>query len=774
MFDINLYTINLINGIEKNSLPGLIALTAPRRAARGRENDSLVVLLTLSGATTITAESLQAWLQKKGEDYYKTAGTVTFAMKSFVESINNELLDRNLKRAKDGGQISAMLNLAVIKRESVYLVNVGSTRTYFIGSGESIEFGDSENQGRGLGVDQMLACRFVQKVIQENDTLLFAPVPPVSWKAEAFDGSTKLSVDAFSRRLYNQVGTDLKAAMVRFITGKGSVNQTALRNTTTISSRSETPVFTEPVVNIPSAAVDRPISQSIVGSLTSLITNEPVQGEQVSSTGDNQLRPKERPISVDAQKTPVMGTTIISPGTAPRTIKTPKAATSTPSGWQLKVGKFTRSAVTWFTGIKTSGSRFIQKVLPGLSEEPLKLTRSGLIVIAVAVPILIVAIAGMVYVRNGKTQQFDLFLVQAQQYAIQAEAQINDAPSRLASLQQSFYWLEKAETYGQSDASKSLRLQVQGALDIIQGIQRLELRSVLDGGLPAGMIVSQIVPTATDLYLLDDTSGTVMRYFLSGSGYQKDVAFDCGPNPDNALNPMGKLVDMVPLNINNSFRATLFVIDASGNIEFCIPGESGVSGSLTPPDQGWRQLKSISLFKNYLYVLDIGGNAVYRYEGDGIQFGEKPTLYFDNQIPPLGEALEIEVNGDELYILRASGQMVECTYSHMKDYKLTECEDPALFGDMRTGQIPETINFPEAQFTQMRMTAAPDSSIYLLDSWAKTIFHFSLQRNLQKILHPRLSDGLNLAKLTPTAFAVSSGRIVFMAFSNQVYYAPLP
>jgi hypothetical protein len=127
-----------------------------------------------------------------------------------------------------------------------------------------------------------------------------------------------------------------------------------------------------------------------------------------------------------------------------------------------------------------------------------------------------------------------------------------------------------------------------------------------------------------------------------------------------------------------------------------------------------------------------------------------------------------------LYILRSNGQMVECTYSHMKDYKLTECLDPAPYGDMRTGQTPSTITFPEAQFIKMHMTAAPDSSIYLLDARAKTLFHFSLQRNLQKILHPRLTNGASLAKLTPTAFAVSPGRIAFMAFGDQVFYAPLP
>jgi hypothetical protein len=447
---------------------------------------------------------------------------------------------------------------------------------------------------------------------------------------------------------------------------------------------------------------------------------------------------------------------------------------SGPSVVQVSAGKATQNVVSAAKGIGNSVTTFTQKVLPGMTDEPLKLSRGTLIAIAIAVPMVIVLLAGAVYARSGKSKQFNQNLILAQQYAMQAELQVTDPPLYLASLQQSMYWLDKAESYGQTDTSASLRVKVQGELDILQGVQRLEMVEVIPGGLPAGSVVSQIVATATDLYLLDDTSGKVKRYSMGSSGYQLDEAFDCGPNEKNPLNTLGKLVDMVPVDVNNTFKATIMVVDGSGNTEFCIPGTAGVTSALTPPDQGWKNLKAISIFNNYLYVLDIGGNAVYRYEGNGVQFEAKPTLFFDNQIPALTEAVDIDINNDELYILRSSGQMVECTYSHMKDYKLTECIDPAPYGDMRTGQTPQSINFPEASFIQMRMTDAPDSSIYLLDAKAKALYHFSLQRNLQKILHPRFVDGANLDRVAPTAFAVSSARIVFMAFGSQIYYAPLP
>ena len=441
---------------------------------------------------------------------------------------------------------------------------------------------------------------------------------------------------------------------------------------------------------------------------------------------------------------------------------------------KAQVGGYVKAVDSFQSRLKTKIAGFLGKILPGTRDEGTKIPRSVLFVIAIAIPILVVAIASTVYIRKGKSQQFDLYFLQGQQYALQAEGLKKDPPSRLASLQQSLYYLEKASEYGRTEDSDLLKTQIQKQLDSMQGIVRLNMTSLSDVAISGTVKISQMVATGTDLYLLDETSGRVMRYFLSGSGYVQDSEFDCGPNPENPLNTLGKLVDILALPAGNSFGATLFGIDATGNIQYCIPGESGTITQLIPPDAGWKGIRSISLFQNYLHVLDPESNAVYRYNGNGILYEEKPTFYFDNTVPPLTTAIEIEVNGDELYILRSNGEMVECTYSHIKDYKLTECTDPAPYGDMRAGQNSKTVSFPEVQFIQMRMTPAPDSSLYLLDASGMRLFHLSLQRNLQKVLNPGFLDKDSVPQNPPSAIAVSPGKIAFLAYGNQVFYAPLP
>ncbi len=754
MYDINLYTIHLSSNEERDNLPGLIAMPPPKRSARGRENDQLFAFIMLEGASTISDKSLQAWMLKKGEEYYQTAGTVTFAMRTMMEKINQEMLDRNIKRAKDGAQLTALLSLVVVKRNLLYLASAGNSKSFYVSDQESIEI-IGEGQPRGLGLNESLPIRFTQKEVQANDILLLAPQSIESWTSESLAGSNTLSIESLSRRLFNQSGTDLKAAFLKFIPGRGSISTMPIYRTQSVTSvqpREES----RSVVPTAADENEKPAVPVVESQIIPGATFEPLSRPQNSSRRTADQASIEANAEKPKRTTPAHKPVLLSPRT------------------KVAIGKTAQSTLNFWESTKSHIFLFLRKLLPGLVDEPVKLNKPVLIFIALAIPLLFGLIAGSVYISKGKAREFDASLIQAQQYVLQAEATVNDEPSRLASLQQAMFWLEKAGEYGDSENLDTLTSQVRTSLDQLQGIKRLELTPLFNDDLPGNARITQMVATNSDVYLLDETSGTVKRYYLSGSEYLADSSFDCGYNPKNILSPIGKLVDMVPAPTGNSFRAAVMVIDGAGAIEYCIPGESGITGMLTPPDAGWISLKSISLYQGHLYILDTGGNAVYRYTGNGIQFDEKPTLFFDNQIPALAMAFDIEVNGEELYILRTDGEMVECTYSPLKDYKLTECTDPAPYGDMRTGAQPQPIHFPETNFVQLRMTPSPDSSLYILDAKTKAVYHFSLQRNLQKIIHPILRDGEDIARMTPSALAISTGRMAFVAFENKVYFSPLP
>ena len=77
----------------------------------------------------------------------------------------------------------------------------------------------------------------------------------------------------------------------------------------------------------------------------------------------------------------------------------------------------------------------LQKVIPGEPEHPLHFSRGLLIFIAIAVPVIIVAIATTVYIHSGKNNLFGQYLAEAQSLSQRADTQMGDSASRLASLQ---------------------------------------------------------------------------------------------------------------------------------------------------------------------------------------------------------------------------------------------------------------------------------------------------------------------------------------------------
>jgi hypothetical protein len=788
LFDINFYTFPIATS-EKPLYPGFLVLLPPKKAARGRESDILILYFKLNGRSAITDTGLKTWLENKASSYHRNPGTVTAGMRAIFEDINEDLLERNSRFAKQNGQVSGNLEIMVLKKSTVYLAVSGEGTGHLITT-SGYETASDDSNIRGLGLSQTATVRFVQSSVSSGDFLILAHDSPQTWTREAFTGSQKLTNEALYRHLFTAEVGSSQGVLIRFKEGSGKIIMLKPRLGEVVIE-APAPVMTPVEENRPqtpkSGVVER-VQPFIVSDQRSSGQVPMENGKRVNSDQQPQIRltPQSGRVHGAPAQTPTVRPVvppdkqeITSSNSLDESIGRGKRAISSipfPSSDEVKVavgGALRKGAEV---KQKTEGwtKSALQKVLPGPSDQPLKFSKGVLTFIAIAVPVIIVAIAASIYVRNGRNSLFEGYLAQAQQLSMRADSQGTDASLRLSSLQESLYWLDKADQYGKSDESTQLRNEVQAELDEIQGVTRINMVQAVNSTLPSGTAIIQMVISNADLYALDGTTGRVFRFTQSGSEYIQDTSFDCGPNESNQIASIGHLVDMVPISIDNSYGAAIMAIDSQGKLDYCVPGESGYIVSLEPPDMGWVSISSITLNQGNLYVLDVRGNAIYRYEGTGNQFAEKPTLFFDETIPSLTEAIDIEVVGYELYILRSNGELVECTYSPLKDMKSTECTDPASYNDSRTGKVIKTDNFTNATFTQMHMTQAPDSSLYFLDTLGKSIYHLSYARNLQRILYPRLTDGENIDQYSPTAFYVSSTRQVFMAFGGLIYYGQMP
>ena len=77
-FDLNILPIHRINNQELDSLPGLLAVTPPRKTARGREKDNLIVYLMLSGNAPLSSAELKDLSNKASGLFYQSAGPAHF------------------------------------------------------------------------------------------------------------------------------------------------------------------------------------------------------------------------------------------------------------------------------------------------------------------------------------------------------------------------------------------------------------------------------------------------------------------------------------------------------------------------------------------------------------------------------------------------------------------------------------------------------------------------------------------------------------------------
>ncbi len=132
MYDLNLIPISTRYGQQQARWIGFQAFQPPRRAARSRSEDLLILYLTTNADEHISDTMRQAWLDELSQAFYKTGGSVTSALKALVESLNQTLLDGNLQHPQATGALTAALNLVVMHGQHVYIAQSGLNSCLYI------------------------------------------------------------------------------------------------------------------------------------------------------------------------------------------------------------------------------------------------------------------------------------------------------------------------------------------------------------------------------------------------------------------------------------------------------------------------------------------------------------------------------------------------------------------------------------------------------------------------------------------------------------------
>ena len=244
MFDLNLIPLTALAGVNQAFLPGLFATASPRRPARGRAGDLLAMLITplndnpSSGGTPPSSVRLEELVNLLAKTYYQIPGTVTTALRSVVEVLNQNLLDFNLQHPVGGQQSRAFLNLLSIHANQLYLAHCGPTHTFVISTRNIDHFNDQQLAGRGLGLSRAASVRFYQSALDPGSTIIFCTDPPPIWNTSLLLSTTSLPIESLKRRLTEQVHPGFSAVLLQCQEGNGKV--TFDGKTTQFSAPSDT------------------------------------------------------------------------------------------------------------------------------------------------------------------------------------------------------------------------------------------------------------------------------------------------------------------------------------------------------------------------------------------------------------------------------------------------------------------------------------------------------------------------------------------------------
>ncbi len=856
--DLHILPIHRRGGQDQASLPGVHLAVQPRRLPRNRRGEKLLLHLAFSGTATFGEEGQTQLLEKLAQTYFQTSGSVTTALRTTAESINQFLFDRNLRGASRGLQATGLFTILVLRNDRLYIAQSGPTHIFIVQASGCQELHDPSRSGPGLGMGRSTPIRFHHLDAQAGDLLILAAVPPPAWTPRTLQTAHGRDLRTVHRGLLRAAEAELQAVIVAVRAGQGQAHLLAPLPTPRFlhrqpqepeaapqdvdgpdeggDGRSAEPSESRPAALEPDQAEEPPdeeTGQDPVDVVEESIEPGPAAAAaeaEIPQTSEGPEQPRAPLEAVvaepDAQSDPgapangplpttaskdvpaasvararlaadiaaetsapaVQTAPISSQAVADQPVQAPSISDSEAPAPEpkesrrpprerkpvvgpmlLAVGRAFRAAARQLLYLLRS---LLTRLLPGA--DLFTIPSSVMAFTAVAVPLVLVTVASVVYLQRGRLGQFDGYVAQAQ-LAREEAASLTDQTEMRSAWNEVLINLDQAESIQITEQTQALRLHAQTQLDQLDGTERLNFQPALAEPLSESVEVVRMEATSDAIFMLNGNSGNVIRAWLSGRGYEIDAEFSCGPG-DYGGHILSEIVDIAALPKNNALGAEMLAMDANGNVAYCRSGRPLLSQSLPPPDSNWGDPIAFALDGDTLYILDPQTNAIWIYPGDDYTFVDRPRLFFDEQVPSLQGVIDLTVDRGEVYLLYADGHLVVCTFGF--GAQATRCSEPALYTDSRQGTAQQTQVIEGTEFSQIAFTQPPDPSIYLFDPLRQAIYHFSLRMNLQRLYrpqHPALSGDVGPPSRMPASgFAFSPNRTVFLAVGNQIYVAALP
>lgn len=603
---------------EAEAAPGLLAQSAPGKAARGRARDTLFVHLSLTGRPEETENLAQDLLDIISKRFFETSGSVTAALRNAIMEANRLLLRRNMSRT--GPTREGAVSCAVLRGEELYVVQTGEALA-LIGRNFGVERlpAGEPAQTTPLGRTAGLELHYFHNWLEPGDMLLL--VDP---------------------RLAHLPAEQVKPVLVDSTVEDGIPQLTAIVGEE--SGRLLLIEFTdEPPLDLPETSVSRPEPAAPPPSPSPRTlpppTEQPLrEGTRTAQTPAGEPKRRLRMPEVDLPSPEQVE------DTARRATSQTARGLSRATGWLAELVDHLRPQEDGEAEGETAGW-----ALPAL--------------LAVIIPLLVAVIVGSVYVQRGRVTRASELRQEMQQLLAQAEAAPTEGEARSAyngvlSLAQEAEMLRPG-----NEEINRLRQEALRALDRLEEITRLTARPLYRYG--EGTAIGGVTLRGGlngDIYALDRANN---RVFLHET--EEDYVTLTTEEPQEILfggqavgsHVVGSLVDMFWRPSGNQVSSDgLAVLDGRGALLTYHPNFSNVRAAPLGLASDWREPVAATHFSERLYVLDPEAGQMWRYfpEGEGfyVDDGQRALT-----LPELEQAVDAAIYSEDgsVLVLYADGRL---------------------------------------------------------------------------------------------------------------------
>jgi hypothetical protein len=499
--------VQLIGGVRQSVTPATGVFIAPRRAARGREDDMLYVLIDLPGG--VSNADLQTVMEQTTRAYWSSRGSVTAALRAALIAANQWLMDRNthasLPERLTGGMVCA-----VLRGSEAYAAQAGAT-SVFIRQGNDIEAYPARDAEPlpAIGTTRALEMRYAHAHLQPGDTLLLAnarfgahtPLEAVS------SAIARVSVDKALDNLEKLIGKgDLIALVAQ--AAPAEPDHKSMKTATTAATAA-----------VGAAALTRPIEPAAPTAQPSEPASTVVQDGPIIRVAG---RPSPAPATTPApQPTATVGTpptrsTASARPPATAAGETHSASVDRTREWLAALGiSLKRSAGS----LGTAGQLVAQRTTP--EGTPLKapaVTRNQaliMIAIVVAIPIIVGLLVSIVYAQQSARQAVISHIAAAQNEITLAAQAVTGKETRQ-------HWAAADDEAkqallldAQNQEAQQILAQVQAELDKIDNVITLAPAALWDFKTPGQR---HLAGQGFSLFVLDRLANQVNRLILNTAG----------------------------------------------------------------------------------------------------------------------------------------------------------------------------------------------------------------------------------------------------------------